>query len=109
MKKIKLITVITLMLIGNFSFAENGENKFKKQITNHILYPKLEKLIENSVNVFVKFTILDSCSIKIDKIETTNVEFKNYVIQKLNELSNNIDIELIGKTFEYNFTFEVQK
>ena len=108
MKTIKIITVLSLLFVSNLSIAGNGENKLKKQLSSHVLYPKLEKSIENNVKVFVKFTIRDSCTINIDKIESSNIEFKNYVIQKINELENNIDLDVIGKSFEYNFTFEVQ-
>lgn len=109
MKNSKTILFVLLVSISSYSIAGYGENHFRKKIENHILYPHLSKDQKVNAKVHVEFTVNTKGEIIIDEINSTNKEMNDYVIQKLKEFKVEKGNEVIGKSFIYNFSFEVEK
>jgi len=109
MKNAKTILVLLLISISSYSIAGYGENKFKNKIEKQIMYPLSSKIKKVDAKVHVEFSINCIGEIIIDKINSTNKEINDYVIEKLKEFKVEKGNEVIGKSFIYNFSFEVEK
>ena len=102
MKNSKIIFLGLIVSISTFSLAGYGETNFKKKIEKHILYPTLKQDQMLNAKVHVKFSVNSKGEMIIDEIN-------DYVITKLKELKVEKGNEVIGKSYVYNFSFEVEK
>lgn len=109
MKNVKIILAILFISVCAYSNAGRGENKFKNRIEKHILYPESLRNQKINAKVFVVFSINTKGEIVIDEINSTNKEIHQYVIEKLKEFKVEKGSEVIGKSYTYNFSFEVEK
>jgi len=109
MKNSKIIFLGLIVSISTFSLAGYGETNFKKKIEKHILYPTLKQDQMLNAKVHVEFSVNSKGEIIIDEINSTNSEINDYVITKLKELKVEKGNEVIGKSYVYNFSFEVEK
>ena len=109
MKNLKAISFVLLVSISTFSFAGYGENHFKKKIENHIMYPQLKNDQKVNAKVHVEFTVNEKGEIIIDQINSTNKEINDYVVSKLHAFKVEKGNEVIGKSYTYNFSFEVER
>lgn len=105
----KFILGALMVCMGTFVMAGYGENSFKKKVGSHMMYPEFSNEQNIEAKVYVEFTVLGKGKIEINKIESTNDKINEYVIRKLKEVSKEASCEVIGKTYKYNFSFEVQK
>ncbi|GEM_PF-3625991 len=109
MKNSKTILIVLLVSISTFSIAGYGETHFKKKIENHIMYPTLKNDQKVNAKVHVEFTVNEKGEIMIDKINSTNNEINDYVVAKLHEFKVEKGNEVIGKSYKFNFSFEIEK
>lgn len=108
MKKAAFILALLAISISSVSLAGYGENRFKKKIEKHILYPETKTKL-HTASVKVQFSVNEAGEIVIDQIDSSDQELIEYVSKKLKSIKVEQGSEVIGKTYSYHFTFEDQQ
>lgn len=104
--------VLGLFLVGVLfsSYAGIGETSFRHKVTTKISYPELRSHAKIDAEVYVEFKVNENCEIEIIKLDSSDQEVKDYVIKKLQTIvASESEREVIGKTFKYRFSFQVQR
>lgn len=108
MKTKTIILAVAFLLTGTSLFAGNGEQVFRKKVSNQIKYPAL-KGEQVETEVYVQFTVQPSGEIVIDTIASESEEINAAIAQQIKELKvATTDSDVLGKTFYYRFLLKVQ-
>ena len=102
MKKIIVIIAIGISSVS-MSFATKPitlANEIKQKVFTNLKSNEKEKFNKNYV--IVNFKIIDG-KIKVSEINSSSLQMKNFIINKLNQIKINSNYEE-NKTYKYKFT-----
>ncbi|NOZ48142.1 MAG: hypothetical protein GXO79_15395 [Chlorobi bacterium] len=104
----KILLVAVLFLSVNFTFAGQeytSSKKLSNYLKKNISFPYHYKDINERELVIVDFTFTKDGKVIINQINYSNVELKNMVISKLEQLCKEGNKDFCGKSFIYKFKF----
>ena len=107
--KTKILAMLALILISISSYAGNDELNFKQTVVAQIKYPEFAKAEKLQADVYVSFTVTEKGEININLTNSINPDFMDYVKTELKKINVATDNEVIGKTFNFKFSFKYQE
>jgi hypothetical protein len=107
MKTTKILLILICTFIVSISFATEPAVAVKKVINAEITYPEFARKALLEGVVYVTFTIDETGKIKVKESNSLCEQLREYVIEKLNNLSVTPDSEYKGITYSMKFSFKL--
>jgi outer membrane biosynthesis protein TonB len=109
MKATILFIALFLTTSSSFVFAGNGDNLLDRIMHRKISYPESLRSKGIETTVYVKVRVLAENQIELIEIASDSEEMKAAIEKQVQQIKIKVPQNLIGKTFNYAYKFEVQK